>query len=580
MSVKSFKFVSPGVFLNEIDNSILPNQPKEIGPLFVGRALRGPAMRPVTVDSFEQFVNLYGAPVPGGDGDDVWRNGNKSTPMYATYAAQAWLKNSPTLTFFRLAGTEHTNKGAGSDASAGWKTSYFLPSTNEDTASIGGSTSDSNAKLTNSGGAFGLFVFPQKINGVAAGEKSTTGSLAAVWYIDEGSIGLKGTSTFAAGTVNKNFAQAEPIASDSDGNFVLVLTGSNYKEQIKFNLDKNHKNFIRKVFNTNPTLVNSTITTTDNVKKYWLGETFENTIKNFDVISTTCVTAIPANGTNTYWGVITYLGQITTSSPKDHAKSKRSFTDPETGWFFSQDLGVDVATFDPRLSERTQKLFKFISLGHGEWAQNNVKMSIQNIKAPTNDFNPYPTFDVVIRNIGDSDKAQQVLEKFSNCNLNPKSPDYIGSKIGDQYYEFNDSTRRLILKGKFTNKSKFIRVEMNSEVDAGSLQANLVPFGVYGPTTYRDFRIDYDNGSHIVKAVTTSSASPTEVVIDTNVERERIWVTAGKLDNTRSLERFGQYATKVDALDSNPIADLNELDRKSTRLNSSHSQQSRMPSSA
>ena len=109
MSVKSFKFVSPGVFLNEIDNSILPRQPREIGPLFVGRAIRGPAMRPVTVDSFEQFVNLYGAPIPGGDGDDIWRNGNKLTPMYGTYAAQAWLRNTPSLNVIRLLGTENNS---------------------------------------------------------------------------------------------------------------------------------------------------------------------------------------------------------------------------------------------------------------------------------------------------------------------------------------------------------------------------------------------------------------------------------------------------------------------------------------
>ncbi|HCV02673.1 MAG TPA: hypothetical protein DG048_08515, partial [Pseudoalteromonas sp.] len=104
MSAKKFKFVSPGVFLNEIDNSILPREPREIGPMIIGRAFRGPANRPVTVDSFEEFVNIYGNPVAGGNGDDVWRNGNKITPMYGSYAAQAWLKNSPTLTYFRLGG--------------------------------------------------------------------------------------------------------------------------------------------------------------------------------------------------------------------------------------------------------------------------------------------------------------------------------------------------------------------------------------------------------------------------------------------------------------------------------------------
>jgi hypothetical protein len=40
MSVKNFKFVSPGVFINEIDNSFRPRSPEAIGPVVVGRARR------------------------------------------------------------------------------------------------------------------------------------------------------------------------------------------------------------------------------------------------------------------------------------------------------------------------------------------------------------------------------------------------------------------------------------------------------------------------------------------------------------------------------------------------------------
>ena len=44
MSIKSFKFVSPGIFINEVDNSQLPRLPEEVGPVIIGRAERGPAM--------------------------------------------------------------------------------------------------------------------------------------------------------------------------------------------------------------------------------------------------------------------------------------------------------------------------------------------------------------------------------------------------------------------------------------------------------------------------------------------------------------------------------------------------------
>ena len=44
MSEKKFKFVSPGIFLKEIDNSQLPAQEGDIGPMVVGLFERGPGL--------------------------------------------------------------------------------------------------------------------------------------------------------------------------------------------------------------------------------------------------------------------------------------------------------------------------------------------------------------------------------------------------------------------------------------------------------------------------------------------------------------------------------------------------------
>ena len=77
MSVKSFKFVSPGVFINEIDNSFIPKSADAIGPVVIGRASRGLAMQPVKIESYSQFVELYGDTVPGNQGSDITRQGNK-----------------------------------------------------------------------------------------------------------------------------------------------------------------------------------------------------------------------------------------------------------------------------------------------------------------------------------------------------------------------------------------------------------------------------------------------------------------------------------------------------------------------
>ena len=106
---KKFRFVSPGVFIDEIDNSQLPKQAAPIGPVIIGRTERGPGMIPVEVGSFSDFIEMFGNPVAGGSGDDVWRDGNFTSPMYATYAAQAWLKNSNKATIVRLLGDQNDN---------------------------------------------------------------------------------------------------------------------------------------------------------------------------------------------------------------------------------------------------------------------------------------------------------------------------------------------------------------------------------------------------------------------------------------------------------------------------------------
>ena len=126
MSVKKFKFVSPGVFLNEIDNSQIPKISDAVGPVLIGRSERGPALKPVRVESFSDFVEVFGAPIAGGQGNDVWRQGNGYlAPTYAAYAAQAYLRNSAPVTFIRLAGIEESGAVAGSNSignmgNAGW----------------------------------------------------------------------------------------------------------------------------------------------------------------------------------------------------------------------------------------------------------------------------------------------------------------------------------------------------------------------------------------------------------------------------------------------------------------------------
>jgi hypothetical protein len=81
MSERKFKFISPGVFTSEIDNSQLPKIPDPIGPVIIGRTRKGPAFRPTTVNSFEEFIQIFGDPIAGGKGGDGVMETNWHQPM-------------------------------------------------------------------------------------------------------------------------------------------------------------------------------------------------------------------------------------------------------------------------------------------------------------------------------------------------------------------------------------------------------------------------------------------------------------------------------------------------------------------
>ena len=93
MPVKSFKFVSPGVFINEIDNSFRPRRPDTIGPVIIGRSVRGLAMQPVRLESYSDFLTMYGDTVPGNAGGDVYRDGNYQSGRLAQgFGSPHWIQ--------------------------------------------------------------------------------------------------------------------------------------------------------------------------------------------------------------------------------------------------------------------------------------------------------------------------------------------------------------------------------------------------------------------------------------------------------------------------------------------------------
>tara|TARA_R110002126_G_scaffold45056_2_gene127944 strand:+ start:14 stop:2071 length:2058 start_codon:yes stop_codon:yes gene_type:complete len=151
----------------------------------------------------------------------------------------------------------------------------------------------------------------------------------------------------------------------------------------------------------------------------------------------------------------------------------------KTGWVIAQDTSEDAASYLPA---NMQKLFRFVSLEEAEWTQRNLKISIRNIRLPNafSNADAYGSFDVQIRKMSDSDAAVEPIESYVGVNLNPTSPNYIASRIGDQYASWSDSEKRYRYFGSHPNQSKYLRIEMASAVDEGSITEELIPFGFFG----------------------------------------------------------------------------------------------------
>jgi len=477
MSVKKFKFVSPGVFINEIDNSFIPRSPTDMGPVVIGRATTGLAMQPVKVEAYSDFVSMFGETVPGNAGGDVFRNGlNTQSPIYGTYAAKAFLNSGiAPLTYVRTLGGQAPDADAATgpffSSEAGWRTENLI-NTNQ------------------GGGAFGLFVWPSGAFAHSTGSTPTgptmvngTGSLACIWYLEAGLMMMSGGLLQSASVVfprDKAANLGTVVQSDDNGIFQAVhLNGAGDEKVYDFSLDDTSSKFLRQTFNTNPQLmVSGNFYPTSSRESYWLGESYEQEVRD----------GIEGAG----WGlnklmygaiIPIHLSSSNSTSPANRLGSTCIAREAVTGYFIGQDTGL-ADDFNPA---GTQKLFRLIGRGHGSWLNQNAKISIANIRQSNTSTTDYGTFSVLIRQMSDSDNAMQILERFDELSLDPTSPNYIARKMGDRFLSWDDTEKRLKEYGEYPNQSKYVYVDMNGDVAAGATGLEkLLPFGYYGPPKWSD----------------------------------------------------------------------------------------------
>ena len=110
-----------------------------------------------------------------------------------------------------------------------------------------------------------------------------------------------------------------------------------------------------------------------------------------------------------------------------------NYQTPETPYVVSELRGNTV-----------YRLFKFILISDGSAANRQVKVSIANMQFSNG------TFDIIVRDFFDTDSNPVVLEKFTNCTMNPTQNSYVAQRVGTA-------------NGEYELKSRFIMVEMDED---------------------------------------------------------------------------------------------------------------------
>ena len=98
------KIVSPGVFTRENDLSFIQAGVEAIGGAIVGPTARGPVLVPTEVNTYAEFVQIFG---------ESYESGSSTYQFFTSIAAKEYLKHNAPLTVCRVGG-DNVSKASGS----------------------------------------------------------------------------------------------------------------------------------------------------------------------------------------------------------------------------------------------------------------------------------------------------------------------------------------------------------------------------------------------------------------------------------------------------------------------------------
>jgi len=479
----------PGVRAQEIDiSNPTPSGIEGIPAGVIGTALEGPAFVPVTVSNFADFENIFGMT------DKV-----KEKSLFGPVAAEQWLRNSNALTYVRVLGagdgkTRNTNDTV---TSAGFTVGAELP---QDTGFLGANDfANENGTLgrayflgcymSESAGSTiftdaGIQVHPTErahpiLRGVLFAASGTSLTLSSSNGVADNTPGTDSTTAssvgFITGTVN--FDNGSP-------RFTLLIKGlkNDDNNTITSSLDPTDKNYFPTIFNTDPSKIQ---------ERGHLLYTHYDVYPQFGAVTGSGLTQAGPDMVNNA-AADTYVGSsdcvfLTTGSTARNTLSgdapnyegfQNRFDHAKSPWVVSQKFGGSA-----------KNLFRIHAVGDGVikskasdplGANTKFKISIADIRSDKE------TFSLLVRDFYDQDppSKQNVLESYTNLSLNPSSDRYIGRVIGDRRtsYDFDQPSgfQKIIIEGKYANRSRTIRVELSPDLENGEIDSTALPVGFRG----------------------------------------------------------------------------------------------------
>ena len=158
----------------------------------------------------------------------------------------------------------------------------------------------------------------------------------------------------------------------------------------------------------------------------------------------------------------------------------------ETPYIVSELKGANADTLE--------RLFKFISYGHGEISNRDWKVSIENVNPIDREF------DVVVRKYSDTDAKPEILEVYRRCNMRKKSRSYVGRVIGG-LFDANGSNL------DFDRQSNYVYLLLNENADETSIPCGFEGYekpllndgGSLLQYEYPKYKTEYASGERIDK---------------------------------------------------------------------------------